>query len=75
MGVFKYQRHDRYHDPYANLAHAILVANKRDKAFMQSEWADELRAMCEFDDAMYGCKDNIIYTPRQVSNGSKEDWM
>ena len=68
MGFYKCLRHNRYHDPYANLASAILVANKRDEAFMKSEWADELRAMCELDDAMYGCKDNIVYAPMKVSN-------
>lgn len=75
MGAFKYQRHDRYHDPYANLAHAILVANKRDKAFMESEWAEELRDMCRLDDAMYGTKDMSVPTPYKVSNGSKEEWV
>ena len=38
----------RYHDPYANLAAAILDSGKRcnDTAFLESDWADTLRDIC-----------------------------
>ena len=46
----------QYHNPYANLAAAILDSGKRcnDTAFLESDWADILRAMCYLDDKMHG---------------------
>lgn len=46
----------KYHDPYANLAAAILDSGKRcnDTAFLESDWADTLRAICSLDYEMYG---------------------
>ena len=46
----------QYHDPYANLAAAILDSGKRcnDTAFLESDWADILRDICSLDDEMYG---------------------
>ena len=48
----------QYHNPYANLAAAILDSGARcnDTAFLESDWADVLRAICYLDDKMY---DNI----------------
>ena len=48
----------KYHNPYANLAAAILDSGARcnDTAFLESDWADVLRAICYLDDKMY---DNI----------------
>ena len=48
----------QYHDPYANLAAAILDSGKRcnDTAFLESDWADILREMCRLDDIMYSNK-------------------
>lgn len=45
-----------YHDPYANLAAAILDSGKRcnDTRFLESDWAETLRDMCSLDDEMYG---------------------
>lgn len=45
----------KYHNPYANLAAAILDSGARcnDTAFLESDWADTLRAMCHLDDEMY----------------------
>ena len=45
----------QYHNPYANLAAAILDSGKRcnDTAFLESDWADILREMCRLDDIMY----------------------
>lgn len=45
----------QYHNPYANLAAAILDSGKRcnDTAFLESDWADTLRAICYLDDKMY----------------------
>ena len=45
-----------YHDPYANLAAAILESGARynDTRFLESDWAEILRDMCSLDDEMYG---------------------
>lgn len=45
----------QYHDPYANLAAAILDSGARcnDTAFLESDWAGILRAICYLDDEMY----------------------
>lgn len=45
-----------YHDPYANLAAAILESGARhnDTRFLESNWAELLRDMCALDDEMYG---------------------
>lgn len=49
----------RYHDPYANLAAAILEAGARcnDTRFLESDWAETLREICSLDDKMYGSRD------------------
>lgn len=46
----------KHHNPYANLAAAILDSGKRcnDTAFLESDWADILRGICSLDDKMYG---------------------
>ena len=51
----------QYHDPYANLAAAILDSGKRcnDTAFLESDWADILREICRLDNIMYDNK-NIV---------------
>ena len=51
----------QYHDPYANLAAAILDSGVRcnDTAFLESDWADILREMCRLDNIIYGNK-NIV---------------
>ena len=48
----------QYHDPYANLAAAILDSGARcnDTTFLESDWADILREICRLDDAMYANK-------------------
>ena len=48
----------QYHDPYANLAAAILDSGKRcnDTAFLESDWADILREICRLDDIMHNNK-------------------
>lgn len=45
-----------YHDPYANLAAAILESGARcnDARFLDSDWAETLREICSLDDRMYG---------------------
>ena len=45
-----------YHDPYANLAAAILESGARcnDTRFLESDWAETLREVCALDDKMYG---------------------
>ena len=51
----------QYHNPYANLAAAILDSGKRcnDTAFLESDWADILREMCRLDNIMYNNK-NVV---------------
>lgn len=48
----------QYHDPYANLAAAILDSGKRcnDTAFLESDWADILKEICRLDSVMYDDK-------------------
>lgn len=49
-------KRSRYHNPYANLAAAILESGARcdDTDFLESDWAENLREMCILDDEMYG---------------------
>ena len=49
-GVLNNRKH--YHDPYANLAAAILDSGRRcnDTVFLESDWADILKEMCRLDD-------------------------
>lgn len=50
----------QYHNPYANLAAAILSSGVRcnDTTFLESDWADVLREICYLDDKMYGKRDS-----------------
>ena len=52
----------QYHNPYANLAAAILDSGKRcnDTAFLESDWADILREMCRLDNIMYNNNKNVV---------------
>ena len=52
----------QYHDPYANLAAAILDSGARcnDTAFLESDWADILREICRLDSIMYDNKNIIV---------------
>lgn len=47
-----------FHDPFTNLAAAILATGERehDKLFLESEWAQCLRDLCSLDDELYGCR-------------------
>ena len=56
----------QYHNPYANLAAAILDSGKRcnDTAFLESDWADILRAICSIDDEMYVNRSIEIVRPK-----------
>lgn len=46
----------RYHEPYANLAAAIIMSGVKchDVKFLESDWCDTLQEMCRLDDQMYG---------------------
>ena len=46
----------RYHEPYANLAAAIIMSGVKchDVKFLESDWYDTLQEMCRLDDQMYG---------------------
>lgn len=57
----------QYHDPYANLAAAILDSGKRcnDTAFLESDWAGILREMCRLDDIMHNNK-NVVQLDTRV---------
>lgn len=45
-----------YHNPYANLAAAIIASGERchDVSFLESDWCDTLYEICKLDDQMYG---------------------
>jgi hypothetical protein len=46
----------RYHEPYTNLAYAIVASGIKchDVRFLESDWCELLREMCRLDDQMYG---------------------
>ena len=56
----------QYHDPYANLAAAILDSGVRcnDTTFLESDWADILREMCRLDNIMHGNKNVVSLNTR-----------
>ena len=55
----------QYKNPWARLADAILESGKaaHDVAFLESDWAETLRAICRMDDEMH--------PPRAQFNGNK----
>lgn len=61
----------QYHDPYANLAAAILESGTKcnDTRFLESEWADILRDMCSLDDEMYGDRSARLHMPSSHLGG------
>lgn len=68
----------QYHDPYANLAAAILDSGKRcnDTVFLESDWADTLRAICYLDDKMYSNRSIEIVSQKvhkSLSHIGKDD--
>ena len=60
-----------YHDPYANLAAAILDSGARcnDTAFLESDWADILREICRLDNIMHDNK-NVVSPDTRVRMSS-----
>lgn len=62
----KYNKVGRYHNPWTNLAAAILASGERckDTYFLESDWAEELREMCRLDDELYG--DRCVRATRGV---------
>ena len=56
----------QYHDPYANLAAAILESGVKcnDTRFLESDWADVLKSICMLDDKMYGGIDTHVRTSK-----------
>lgn len=56
-----------YHNPYANLAAAILETGVRcnDTRFLESDWADLLRELCALDDKMYSGKNTNQVLPKK----------
>lgn len=69
-GVFNNRK--SYHDPYANLAAAILDSGVRcnDTTFLESDWADILREICRLDSIMYDNK-NIVSLDTNCTYGNK----
>ena len=68
----------QYHNPYANLAAAILDSGARcnDTEFLESDWADVLRAICYLDDKMYanrGIKSGRIKVHKSSSHIGRDD--
>lgn len=64
----------QYHDPYANLAAAILESGTKcnDTRFLKSEWACLLRDMCSLDDEMYGDRSAILHMPSSHLRGENK---
>ena len=62
----------QYHDPYANLAAAILDSGIKcnDTRFLESDWADILRDLCSLDDEMYGDRSAILHMSSSHLGGS-----
>ena len=58
-----------YHSPYANLAAAIIRSGERcnDTRFLNSEWCDALRSICQLDDEMYGSRNIQVRGRARVS--------
>lgn len=56
MSALKGKPECHYHDAYANLAAAIIHSGElqNDKAFLNSDWCNILKEICELDDEMYG---------------------
>lgn len=56
MSALKGRSECQYHDAYANLAAAIIRSGEmqHDTAFLNSEWCNILKEICELDDEMYG---------------------
>lgn len=52
----------QYHNPYANLAAAVLDSGVRcnDTTFLESDWADILKEMCRLDSIMYDNKGVVL---------------
>lgn len=46
---------DSYHDPYANLAAAIIRAAEQDNdiVFLNSDWCDTLKLLCKLDSELF----------------------
>lgn len=61
----------KYHDPYANLAAAILESGTKcnDTRFLESEWACLLRDMCSLDDEMYSDRSAKLLMPTSRLGG------
>lgn len=63
-----------YHDPYANLASAIIESGERchDSGFLESAWCEALREMCLLDDQMYGGRGLHVDTGRRITPGIQQ---
>lgn len=61
----------RYHEPYANLAAAIIMSGVKchDVKFLESDWCDTLREICRLDDQMYGDRGLSVRGRVKVSSG------
>lgn len=62
----------RYHEPYSNLAAAILESGIRcnDTLFLESDWADTLREICALDDRIYGDRQDVRIARTRVHASS-----
>lgn len=60
----------RYHNPYTNLAAAVIASGVKchDVRFLESDWCDLLKEMCRLDDAMYGNRALGIRGKQRVSS-------
>lgn len=60
----------RYHEPYTNLAAAIVASGVKchDVGFLESDWCDTLREMCRLDDEMYDARNIQVRGKAHVSS-------
>lgn len=56
-----------YHDAYANLAAAIIIDGRKhdDQVFLNSDWCDLLKWLCQLDDELHSRKDTTQRIPRK----------
>lgn len=64
-----------YHDGYANLAAAIIADGRKhnDQAFLNSDWCDLLRGLCQLDDELHRHNDTVYIPKGGGAHGAQID--
>lgn len=65
-----------YHDGYANLAAAIIASGVKnhDTRFLESDWCELLREICNLDDVMHGGR-NMSACGRSITSANKGGYV